>query len=339
MNRRQFLRVSAGGVVSLLPLSSVFARARTATSYFGVHSFIESNPEAVFIMRTSVDQKYNHAAKKQAGDLFAKSVFITKGENDGHAFPIDTLIAMKPNLTSYSENAATDVKMGIVTDPYFMEGLIEGMKTLGLAGGQFHIREVNGENLQNDNGYAAMAARTGIDHFVKGTRVTRMDPSLIVWKDIPNGIYFTKIPYLWPINAPNTFLLNIAKFKAHGMGLTLAAKNLQGSIAANYQAHCTSFTANLDMNAEHRNPDAADLIEENFRRHRADGVPRWDKPGNSWNCGHGMEAWASRCLDNNSVTRPELHIVEGIYGHDGNFDKGPHDGKPKDFMSNIIIFG
>jgi hypothetical protein len=52
-----------------------------------------------------------------------------------------------------------------------------------------------------------------------------------------------------------------------------------------------------------------------------------------------MEAWASRCLDNNSVTKPELHIVEGIYGHDGNFAEGPHSGKPKDFMSNIIIFG
>ncbi|MBN1465130.1 DUF362 domain-containing protein, partial [candidate division KSB1 bacterium] len=339
MNRRQFLQLSAG-FASLLPASSLLAHSRrTAAAYFGVHPFIEEHPDAVFIMRTSVDSKHNDVAKKQAGDLFARAAFVPKGENDGHAFPIDTLIAMKPNLTSYSKNAAADLKMGIVTDPDFMEGLIEGMKTLGLAGNQFHIREVNGEDLQEDNGYAAMVSRTGANLFVKGTKVTRMDPSLIVWKDVPNGIYFTKIPYLWPINAPNTFLLNIAKFKAHGMGLTLAAKNLQGAIAANYQAHCTSFTANLDMSADHRNPRAASLIEDNYLRHEADGVPRWDKPGNSFNCGHGMEAWASRCLDNNSVTRPELHIVEGIYGHDGNFDKGPHDGKPKDFMSNIIIFG
>lgn len=339
MNRRNFLKSIAA--TSLVGATGSTAKAYNIldTGFFGVHPFIEQNPDAVFIMRTSVDQKRNNDAKKNAGELFARSVFISKGENDNKAFPVSTLIAMKPNLTSYQQNELADSKMGIVTDPYFMEGLIEGMKTLGLAGSQFHIREVNGEDLQNDNGYADMTARTGCDLYVNGTRVTRMDSARVVWKDNPNGIYFTKIPYLWPINAPNTFLLNIAKFKAHGMGLTLTAKNLQGSIVANYQAHCTSYRLNLDMDASHRNPNAATLIEQNYLRHRADGVPRWDRPGSDWNCGHGMEAWGSRCLDNNTATKPELHIIEGIYGHDGNFTTGPHNGLPKDFMSNIIVFG
>lgn len=338
MNRRTFLQsIAVSSVVG------VFAHAKAGrllnTGFFGVHPFVEQHPDAVFIMRTSVDHKYNLAAKKNAGEVFARSVFVAKGENENKAFPVSTLVAMKPNLTEYTQSAPVDSKMGIVTDPYFMEGLIEGMKTLGLSGSQFHIREVNGEKLQEDNGYAAMAARTGANHLVKGTKVTQIDPSLVVWKDNPDGIYFTKIPYLWPINAPNTFLVNIAKFKAHGMGLTLTAKNLQGSIVRNYQAHCTSFNTDLDMDAAHRNPQAASIIKQNYMRHRADGIPRWDKPGNTWNSGHGMEAWASRCLDNNRVTKPELHIIEGIYGHDGNFTSGPHDGKPKDFMSNIIVFG
>ena len=338
LNRRSFLKTMAVSSV-VAPFARVNAERLVKTGFFGVHPFIEQHPDAVFIMKTSVEDKYNNTAKKNTGELFAKSVFVAKGESDAGAFPLSTLVGMKPNLTSYQKSAPVDSKMGIVTDPYFMEGLIEGMKTLGLAGSQFHMREVNGDDLQHDNGYAAMATRTGANHFVKGTKVTQMDPSLVVWRDNPNGIYFTKIPYLWPINAPDTFLLNIAKFKAHGMGLTLAAKNLQGAIVRNYQAHCTSFNTHLDMDADHRNPRASSVIKQNYLRHEADGIPRWDKPGNTWNCGHGMEAWASRCLDNNRVTKPELHIIEGIYGHDGNFTSGPHDGKPKDFMANFIAFG
>jgi hypothetical protein len=52
-----------------------------------------------------------------------------------------------------------------------------------------------------------------------------------------------------------------------------------------------------------------------------------------------METWAHRCIDNNLVTRPNLHIIEGVYGRDGDFVRGPHDGFAQDFMTNVIIFG
>ncbi len=339
MKRREFIKLSAATGIAGVFTARTSGAAQHAADYFGLHPFIEENPDAVFIMRTHVDSKLNSEQKLAAGAEFAQSVFVTKNMGDKHAFPLSSMVAMKPNLTAYQQSAPADSKMGIVTDPYFVEGLIEGMKTLGLPGSQFHMREVNGEELVQDNGYAPMALRTGANLLVKGTKVTQMNASMVVWKDVPGGIYFSKLPYLWPINAPDTFLLNIAKFKAHGMGLTMAAKNLQGSICRNYQAHCTSFNTHLDMNAGHRNPNASTLIRDNYLRHRADGIPRWDKPGNTFDCGHGMEAWATRCVDNNSVTKPELHIVEGIYGHDGNFATGPHNGKPKDFMSNIIMFG
>ncbi|MCD6308607.1 MAG: T9SS type A sorting domain-containing protein, partial [Candidatus Latescibacteria bacterium] len=81
-----------------------------------------------------------------------------------------------------------------------------------------------------------------------------------------------------------------------------------------------------------------------------------DKPGTNFNSGIGMESWVTRTLDNLSVTHAGLHIIEGIYGRDGqgNGDMGPnpvgqeHDfnstgssstGKAWDWMSNIIIFG
>ena len=53
-----------------------------------------------------------------------------------------------------------------------------------------------------------------------------------------------------------------------------------------------------------------------------------------------METWATRCIDNNSVLKPGLNVIEGIYGRDGNgFYQGPHNGAAQDFLTNIIIFG
>ncbi len=131
--------------------------------------------------------------------------------------------------------------MGIVTDAYFVEGIIESMKELTIAAEQFYIREVNCPDDLADGGYPEMAARTGIDLKCIDTPAANLSPSQVQWVDVPDGVWFRKIPYLWPVNAPDTFLLNIAKFKAHGMGLTLCAKNLQGTIAKNYQAHCTAY--------------------------------------------------------------------------------------------------
>ena len=141
MNRRTFLKsVAASSVVGL------FGRAKAGrllnTGFFGVHPFVEQHPDAVFIMRTFVDQKYNKTAKKNTGDIFAKSVFVSKGANENNAFPTSRIIAMKPNLTGYKQSEPTEYKMGIVTDPYFMEGMIDGMKTLGISGNQFHLHRI-----------------------------------------------------------------------------------------------------------------------------------------------------------------------------------------------------
>ena len=52
-----------------------------------------------------------------------------------------------------------------------------------------------------------------------------------------------------------------------------------------------------------------------------------------------METWASRCLDNNAVTKAGLHIIEGVYGRDGHFIDGPNDGLANDHMTNYVLFG
>ena len=50
--------------------------------------------------------------------------------------------------------------------------------------------------------------------------------SEVIWKEVPDGVIFRRIGYVAPMNAHDAFNLNIAKFKAHGMGITLTSKKL-----------------------------------------------------------------------------------------------------------------
>jgi hypothetical protein len=345
ITRRNFLRqiTLAGGSALLLPFSASRLLGKTLAPYFAVHTFIENNPEAVFIMKTAVDVKTNAAAIKQAGLDFGSSVFVGT-DNAEIGIPLDHAFAMKPNLTAWEWDNSTapfEQMMGVITDVNFMEGIIESMKLLGISADHIHIREVNGSENLTRGGYNTMASRTGADVQVIGESITTISDSKIKWVDVPDGYFFKRIPYLSPINAQNSWLLNIAKFKAHGMGLTLCAKNLQGSIVNKYQGHCDSYNAiKPEIDRDHVQQDTFKIIKANYDRHVADNIPRWDTSGWDSNGGLGMETWASRCTDNNSVTRPGLHVIEGVYGRDGNgFYRGPHNGAGKDFMTNIIIFG
>ena len=357
-NRRKFLKtMAAGAAASAQPVTVLASRNAESVGGFGVHEFIESNPDAVFIMRTNVDVKTNSDGMKQAGMDFGRSVIVPK-EN---GVPLSHLVPIKPNLTSSYSSSYTQEKiestMGIVTDPHFVEGIIESMKELGLSGNQFYLREVNSPEHFGPRGYTDMAERTGADMrdlatvvWSSNSSATTLSSEYVQWIDLPEGLWYRKIPYLWPVNAPNTFYLNVAKFKTHGMGVTLCGKNIQGTMAHNYQAHCSSPNRSMDMNSTDMNPNAFADIQANFDRHLAEGVPRWDRTGSNWNCGIGMETWASRATDNHLASNVALNIIEGVYGRDGNFSAGPHmpDGSvdlnnkrgiAKDYMSNIVIFG
>ena len=228
--------------------------------------------------------------------------------------------------------------MGVVTDANFTEGVIDSLKELGIGGAQVYIREVNCPEDLAEGGYTQMAERTGIDLKGIDTPYSDLNPDQLQWMNVENGLYFNRIPYLWPVNAPDSWLVNISKLKTHAMGLTLCAKNIQGTIAMNYQKHCTVHGNHLDIREDDIVTHAFGSITNNYNRHVADGVPRWDRPGTDG--GIWMETWASRCLDNNSVTLAGLHVIEGVYGRDGHFIAGPNEGGlANDHMTNVIIFG
>ncbi|MCE5248654.1 DUF362 domain-containing protein [bacterium] len=350
-NRRDFLKAAAtaSSVGFSSTVHSLTSRRQESSGFFGVHPFVEKHPEAVFIMHTKVDDKTNSEAKLNAGLDFSRSVIVPRSEEDG-GVPLTNLIPVKPNLTcrgTWDTKYTVEKTMSVVTDSYFVEGVIEGIKELGLKGSQFYIREVNcPENFETDgygnpwnNGSGGIAERTGAEIRDMSKVVGIIDENDVVWKDIPNGVYFRKIPYIWPVNAENSWLLNIAKLKAHGMGITLTCKNLQGTVVHNYQRFGSGYHW-IDMKEEHKQPTGLTDIKNSYELHKGI-IPRWDRPGTTWNSGIGMETWAHMTIDSHSVTKPALNVVEGIYSRDGNgFVRGPGEGElAQEFLTNIIIFG
>lgn len=342
LNRRSFIRSSAitGSVLMLNPLRAAAGTGSKAEPLIGVHPFIFDNRDAVFIMKTEVDAKTNGLAMKQAGLSFGRSVFgLTQDPENG--VPLTHKTVIKPNLTcrgKWDGKYTVEGSMGVVTDARFTEGMIESLKELELSSSEIYIREVNCPEDLAEGGYVDMAERTGIDLEGNDTPYFDLNPDQLQWMDVDDGLYFKRIPYLWPVNAPDSWLLNVAKLKTHAMGMTLCAKNLQGTIAMNYQKHCSVFGTHLEIEENDIQDHAFRLINSNYERHLADGIPRWDRPGQEG--GIWMETWASRCLDNNSVTKAGLHVIEGVYGRDGHFIAGPNaGGLAKDYLTNVVIFG
>jgi len=351
--RRQFLKTAALGSLGLtsLPFRAVRS-ARGATGHFSVHPFIERHPEAVFIMPTRVAHKMDEEAKRRAGRAFGKSVFVPA---DDRGVPVTASIPVKMNLkTTGADRFPVEQIIGTVADFYFAEGVFESLQALGVPGSHIHLREnPRGKNSFEIYGIVDMANRCGIDfrqNFASGVGDGLVEGRDYNWVDVPDGRWFKKIPQIEPINTPGSWLLNISKFKTHGMGMTLCAKNLQGIIARPYTRLCATADSELGI-GEVMHGNAVDAIRRSYIRHRDDNrIPRWDRPGERG--GIWQEAWSQRTLDHISVTPSGLAIIEGIYGRDGDCgNNGPHplngggvdDGTPRvtarDYMSNMIIFG
>ncbi|MHB9031300.1 MAG: hypothetical protein ACYC9O_21230, partial [Candidatus Latescibacterota bacterium] len=374
VNRRNFFKSSsllAGGMGLMRPVSA-FAAASKPSGYFGVHPFVEQHPEAVFIMRTHVDYKTNSAACRQVGLDFGRSALVPM---DKTGAPVSSIIAAKPNLTAHNavdeKNGFTlEDTMGICTDAFFTEGVFTSLMELGVPGKNMNTRDINGNRIIEPRGYVAMGQRTGAVVTSQKNRIATADDardeSAFVWREVPKGVVYEQIPYMWPFNAPNAWNINLAKFKAHEMGLTLTAKNLQGTNASPFQGYCQKWTAIDSMQKLEKtihkpviNPNVRDIVDVDYKRHQRT-IPRFDIPTiTKDNPGYHrlleeydplcMELWAHRTIDNLAASNFGLHVIEGIYGRDGDFNWGPNPhgnddvrrplGRAWDYMTNIVIFG
>ena len=297
------------------------AAPEAAAGPLGLHPFIEAHPEAVFIRRTKVAAKTDAEAIRREALAFTRGVFTMRR---GPGVSPTQTVAIKPNLTSTKKTGLTHA---IITDTYAVEGLVDGLKELGVAPGSIFVREGLMVE-QPTTGYPEMALRAGVHYGDDHSRTPTT-------KECPDGVVFRRTKYLGPFAYPGAFLINVAKHKTHSMGLTLCVKNLQGTNIPPYIRFCGGLNPALAADFQ---PDAQAHVEALFEKHLKGGMPRWETAKGLY-----MEMWAQRTIDHYTLIQPSvgLHVIEGIYAQNGDaFDGGPGpSGLPEVFMTNMLVFG
>lgn len=346
MKRRQFIQssITAGvGGLTAGACSSMRSGPKPHTGPgFDVHPFVKAHPEAVFIKRTGVSSKEDEQGILDEGRALADDLIVRTVSG---GWSPASKVACKPNWTCNSpvDGVSTLENRGINTDKFFVEGFMREVRNKGPQ--ELYLNECACPDQWPVHGWTQMAERNG---FILRDLTSKDYWDLDEGKDllfvkVPNGVVFKEIAFQVPVVDPGTFLVNIAKFKAHGMGITACIKNLQGVSGKRFHQFCGGsgdiFKMYEKQYHKYFQKDYMERIAE-LRTIHQPTIPRWDKPDDSKIGGFYMEQWCNRMLDSLSVTPMQLNIVEGIYGRDGNgFQAGPHDGKPMDFMSNNLVFG
>ena len=336
--RRDALRRGAAALAAAIVPRSGICAADAARKYFSPHPFIEQNPKAVFIRRTHAAHKMDAEAKRREGLHLAQAIFVARGDA---GVPITHRVILKPNATSLaSRTRKAEELWGTGTDPQFYEGLVLGLQQLGVS--RFHFIDSTSYADWNIRGLLDINDRLGIVTEDPDRRMKHLREGWKTnWSTVPDGVVFKRIPHYAPVNEPDTWLLNIAKWKAHSMGLTQTVKNEQGLVVHPFTTFCGGWRAVLGVSDDVKpdiNPRVETLVNGLFERHRQLGYSRYDSRGSD---GNGIrllpidqEIWAHKTCDNMSTLTTGLAMVEGICGRDGDgFFTGD------DHLTNIVFFG
>ncbi len=323
MDRRAFLKTATGVALasSAFPRVVMLGREGADPAYVGLHPFIEAHPEAVFIRLTHVTTRTDSQAKRREAFDLARKIFVPC-ESPG--LSTTDRFAIKPNLTG---TLGKGKDFAIITDPYVVEGLVDGLRQVGVKAGNIYARD--GLNVDQPGiGYQEMSQRSGVHYSDDENR----SPAP---RECPDGVVFRRTKYLGPFEYPDTHLLNVAKLKTHSMGLTLCVKNLQGTNISPYIQFCAGLQKAIAADFQ---PDAQSHVDDLLDKHQRAGIPRWDTAKAGW-----MEMWIERTIDSYSLLRSSvlLNIIEGVYAQNGDgFTTGPgQGGVPEIFLTNVLIFG
>ncbi len=311
---------------------------RAGQNGFDLHPVIKKNPKAVFVKRTTVKSKDDTAGFQQAGlDISRELIVESKGLSK------DTTVLIKPNWTNlgFMKDRDKDFDiLGVHTDFDFLDGFMRGLKSKGIH--KQYLRDCAIPSTWETLGYSEFAKTNGYDlKDLSSKPVWELADYDVNYVQIENGRVFKNVGLMAPAGDPDVFLINIAKFKSHGMGITGAVKNLQGLCAHSYHSFCMSYDR-IRKNYDKRYLSSfydkfEETIENQYQKHVDQGISRWDRPGSDG--GIWMETWVQRMLDAYSVIKPNLNIIEGIYGHEGDgLGRGPQ-GRGQDRMSNFVLFG
>ena len=238
--RRDFLLRTSGALAAASGLAQGATTDRTPRAFFGLHPFIEKNPKAVFIRRTHVPEKLHEESKRQEGLKLAREIFVPMDGAPG--VPVSHRIVLKPNVTSVRERTRPNPEnWGTGTDPQFYEGMVMGMKEVGLK--KFHFVEANNFNAWNHRGFVDINEKLGIEMNEPERRARNFREAYEMnWHQVPEAVVYKRIPHFAPVGEPDTWLLNIAKWKSHGMCMTLSVKNLQGLVVKPFVRFCPGWS-------------------------------------------------------------------------------------------------
>jgi uncharacterized protein (DUF362 family) len=341
-SRRDFLRSAASfAAVAATSASTAAAAAaantgtapREAKGFFALHPFIEKNPKAVFIRRTKVPHKLHEESKRQEGLKLAREIFVPMDGPPG--IPVSHRIVLKPNVTSVRDRFRPNAdNWGTGTDPQFYEGMVMGMKEVGLK--RFTFVEANNFHAWNYRGFTDINEKHGIEMNEPERRIRNFKEDFdMTWTKVHDAVVYARIPHYAPVNAPDTWLLNIAKWKSHGMCMTLSAKNEQGLVVKPFVRFCPGWamvTGVPDFMKQDISKEAEARINRYFDNHKKNGFSRYDSPAKLGPM--NQEIWAHKTCDNMSTLNTGLAMIEGIYARDGDgFGIG------RDHLTNLVMFG
>ena len=304
INRRQIL---AMGAAAFAPIH--MEGARIPKSQFAVHPFVEAHPKAVFIKRTAVRSKTDGPAKLKEGLSFAREVLMPV---DQAGIPVGHRIILKPNFTSVRNKRPDVENLGTGTDAEFYEGIVMGLKELGVK--KMSFLEANGFHTWNYRGLIDINERHGVDMNEPDRRERNFRDSYeMTWTKVHDPVVYKRIPHFAPVNEPDTWLLNIAKWKSHGMCMTLSTKNLQGLVVKPFVRFCPGWKMVTGV-PEFMKPDIHSEVESRVNRyfdnHRKLGYARYESKADL--SPMNQEIWAHKTCDNYQTLNPGLNIIEGI---------------------------
>ena len=319
-SRRDFLRgavATAAAAVSLPRIATAAATSgREAKGYFALHPFIEKNPKAVFIRRTKVPHKLDEESKRNEGLKLAREIFVPMDGAPG--IPVTHRIVLKPNSTSVRDKFRPNPEnWGTGTDPQFYEGMVMGMKEVGLK--KFTFVEANNFHAWNYRGFLDINERLGIDMNEPDRRIRNFKEDYeMTWTKVHDAVVYSRIPHYAPVNDSDTWMLNIAKWKSHGMCMTLSVKNEQGLVVKPFVRFCPGWAMVTGV-PDFMKQDIAQNVEPRvtryFENHKRMGYSRYESTAELSPI--HQEIWAHKTCDNQSTLNTGLAMIEGIYARDG----------------------
>ncbi|MFC1541044.1 DUF362 domain-containing protein [Candidatus Latescibacterota bacterium] len=352
---------------------SIIERGKERNTRPEIRPEILKNPRAVFLIETYVDAKkdangtFNAAVPqiRAEGKRIAEYLFVKGSTPKGSTF-IKGNFTYKPEHTWYRTS-------GVYTQPDFIVGVVDHLRDIGntnIITGETATPAINrrlGKLYESFDPANIPIIEPGYREYGDYVKAE------INWKNVDKSLFWKKIPYFRPIGDDDNFLINIGTLKCHLTGLTtLSIKNLQGCVLKGYGQFCTSWDSfegeakRTGVNMRHFQKDWQEAIEASFLKHRAAGFKRWDfdetykryEEKGGWEAykkarkdspealrdfRRGVsgvmrhELWMHRGLDNAAVVKPQINIIEGIIGLDG--EELNRDGIGDDQLVNIVIAG